>query len=137
MKLARAWGPATARLGLPTLARPAPQRIPEDLPKRMGSVAMSNHWGSHLLNDTLKLLERRGVFEQTGRATAQELVLELVKLATQRYDCNASEILDQAGEQLGICYYCLTVSTDFKDGICGACRARHGRDDDDESFDPQ
>ena len=84
---------------------------------------MSNHAGSYMLNEVLRALERRGVFELLGRPAAQELVIEIVRLS-DHYDCNVGEILEEMGEKLGICSWCLTPRTDLADCICGACRAR-------------
>ena len=83
---------------------------------------MSDHSASYLLNEVLRLLEQRGIFELLGKRQTQELVLEILRLS-ERYDCNPGEILDEIGQRLGICSYCLTPQPDLIDGKCGACRA--------------
>jgi recombinational DNA repair protein RecR len=87
---------------------------------------MSDHMGSHMLNEVLQLLEQRGVFEQMGQEAAQQLVLDIVRLS-HRYDCNSGEILDEIGERLAICSYCLSAKPDVRNGVCGACRTRDAR----------
>jgi recombinational DNA repair protein RecR len=84
---------------------------------------MSDHMGSHMLNEVLQLLEQRSVFEQMGRQAAQQLVLDIVRLSN-RYDCNPGEILDEIGERLAICSYCLSAKPDVREGLCGDCRTR-------------
>ncbi len=42
---------------------------------------MSNHAGSYMLDEVLRLLEQRGVFAQMGPEAAQRLVLDGVKLS--------------------------------------------------------
>ena len=69
---------------------------------------MSDHSGSHMLNKVLRLMEQRSVFELMGRDADQQLVREIARLS-RRYDCNPGEILDEIGERLGICYYCLSA----------------------------
>lgn len=82
---------------------------------------MSNHSGSYMLNDVIKLLEREKVFETLGREKTQRLVSDIVKMS-RNYDCNAGEILHGVGERLGLCYYCLNAATDLEDGLCPDCR---------------
>ena len=61
-----------------------------------------------MLNKVLRLMEQRSVFELMGRDADQQLVREIARLS-RRYDCNPGEILDEIGERLGICYYCLSA----------------------------
>jgi hypothetical protein len=88
---------------------------------------MSNHRGSYLLCDVLALLTEADVWERLPRATTQQLVLEIVNLAYNRYDCNAGEILD-GHDAFGICYSCRSIAEPLKDGLCQAC----GDDEDDD-----
>ncbi len=92
---------------------------------------MSNHWGSHLLNAILKLMEARGIFEQIGREATPQLVFDILKIAN-RNDCNPGEILDEIGGRIGICYICLKVKSEFKEDICLECRREGQYDDDSE-----
>ncbi|HLK56052.1 MAG TPA: hypothetical protein VKU00_05795 [Chthonomonadaceae bacterium] len=78
---------------------------------------MSNHSGSYMLNEVLLLMEQRGVFTLLELPRTQELVLEMIRIS-KSYDCNQGEILDEIGERLGICYYCLSPSTDLDNGVC-------------------
>jgi len=48
------------------------------------------------------------------------MVIEIIKMSHQ-YDCNPGEILENIGERLGICYFCLTPADEFHDGICKKC----------------
>lgn len=91
---------------------------------------MSNHDGSYMLRDVLTLLDKAGVWEQMPRARTQQLVVEIVRLACHRHDCNAGEILD-GHEKLGVCYYCWSPAETLRRGICRACRAKRGIDKDD------
>jgi len=86
---------------------------------------MSNHAGSYMLNEMLQLMEQRSVFEKIGREASQQLVLEIVKLS-DRYDCNAGEILEDLGERLAICSFCRAVRPDVQNSGCGVCRDASG-----------
>jgi hypothetical protein len=86
---------------------------------------MSNHTGSHMLNNVLKMLERYGVFEFLGEARTDALVMEIVRLGGY-YDCNDGEMLHEIGERLGVCYACLNKAQDFKEGVCHTCREEWG-----------
>ncbi len=81
---------------------------------------MSNHTGSHMLNEVLKMFERESVFEQLGKPTSQKLVLSLLEIA-RIYDCNSGEILDDIGDRLGVCYHCQQTATQFRRGVCQRC----------------
>jgi hypothetical protein len=69
---------------------------------------MSNHTGSYMLNDVLKMLERYGVFGFLGEARTYELVMEIVRLGGY-CDCNDEEMLREIGERLEICYTCVPL----------------------------
>jgi hypothetical protein len=91
---------------------------------------VSNHDGSYMLRDVLTLLDSAGIWEQMPRAKMQQLVVEMVRFACHRHDCNAGEILD-GHEKLGVCYYCWSPGKTLRRGICQACRAKSGIDVDD------
>ncbi len=78
-----------------------------------------------MLNDILQLLEKRGVFSQIGLEASQQLTLGIVQLA-RKYDCNAGEILDEIGERLSLCIWCLSAKQDLNEGICSDCRKQYG-----------
>lgn len=82
---------------------------------------MSNHSGSYMLNNTLNIAYKMGILESIGKDKACEFALNLVEMG-RRYDCNNGEILEDIGERLGICYYCLKIADDFEDGLCKNCR---------------
>ena len=86
---------------------------------------MSNHTGSYMLNDVLKMLERYGVFELLGETKTDALVLEIVQLGGY-CDCNNGEMLNEIGERLGLCYACLEKGQEFEEGVCRTCREKWG-----------
>jgi recombinational DNA repair protein RecR len=81
---------------------------------------MSNHDGSYMLNDVLKLLEKESIFEIIGQEKSQKIALDFIKIGNG-HDCNNGEILDDIGERLKICYCCLKISNEFKNGLCKSC----------------
>lgn len=85
---------------------------------------MSNHSGSYMLNDVLSMLEKNSVFDFLGKEKTQNLVMDIIKMS-RRYDCNPGEILENIGERVGICYYCLNPADKFQDGICKKCYEKH------------
>lgn len=93
---------------------------------------MSNHTGGYLLNYAFHRLVENGFVDRFGKPKAQEIVLDVIQFATKKYDCNEAEILNELGEKLGICYYCLQPVTEIKDDICLKCRKEGGWDDDEE-----
>ncbi len=84
---------------------------------------MSNHSGSYLLNEVIGILDRERVFERMGIADSQRMVTEIVQLCVKKYDCNPGEILEEHGQRLGICYYCLSSAQSLEEGLCVNCRA--------------
>ncbi|MFM8330220.1 MAG: hypothetical protein ACKN9T_00865 [Candidatus Methylumidiphilus sp.] len=85
---------------------------------------MSNHGGSYMLNDTLKILDQYSVYEFLGREKTLELVNAILKLS-QEHDCNTGEILEDIGERLGICSSCLRPTDEFQDGVCQQCHVEY------------
>ena len=65
---------------------------------------MSNHSGSYMLNDILKLLETNQVLELLGKTKTHHLVRDIVHVSHD-CDCNAGEILWEIGERHHICQY--------------------------------
>jgi len=53
---------------------------------------MSNHSGSHMLNDVLNTLQKYSVFDTLGKEKTQTMVIEIIKMSRQ-HDCNPGEIL--------------------------------------------
>jgi hypothetical protein len=84
---------------------------------------MSNHDGSYMLNEVIKLMEANNVFLRLGKKRSQSLLLSMIKLAVREHDCNVGEILEGLGKRLGICAYCCKPATEFRSGedICRDC----------------
>lgn len=87
---------------------------------------MSNHWGSHMLNDVIALLRRERVFECLGKGSSRRIVLEMIRRAKKDHDCNPGEILEGHGKALSLCYYCLAPAKGIVADICRKCRAESG-----------
>ncbi|MEQ8192419.1 MAG: hypothetical protein ABRQ39_30920 [Candidatus Eremiobacterota bacterium] len=83
---------------------------------------MSNHDGSYMLNEVLILLEKRGYFSHMNPVETKKFVNEILSIGNE-YDCNDGEILEDIGEKLGICYYCMEYNKDIEDGLCPSCRS--------------
>jgi hypothetical protein len=80
---------------------------------------MSNHDGSYMLNEVIKLVETSHVFLRLGKRRSQSLLLGIIKLAVDQHDCNPGEILEDLGERLGICGCCCKPATEIPGGdIC-------------------
>lgn len=84
---------------------------------------MSNHSGSYMLNDVLKILEQESVFQFLGKEKTQKLIFDVLKVSNQ-YDCNPGEILEDIGEKIGICYCCQNTAEEFYNGICQTCHEK-------------
>ena len=82
---------------------------------------MSNHSGSYMLNDVIEILDRNQVFSAMEKPTAQMMIKEIIKMATNKYDCNQGEILDGYAQQFNLCYSCLADTTNLEDGLCAVC----------------
>ena len=82
---------------------------------------MSNHNGSYMLNEVLELLEEKHFFEKLTVEEKHDFILQIIKIGDEN-DCNPGEILEDIGERLGICYYCLEISDSFENGLCPSCR---------------
>lgn len=82
---------------------------------------MSNHSGSYMLNGVLKTAKEMGILETIGEDKSLEFARKLVELG-RGYDCNTGEILEDIGEDLSLCYYCLEKSKDLEYGLCENCR---------------
>jgi hypothetical protein len=76
-----------------------------------------------MLNATLALLKNEGVFDHFGKAKTLSFLNEIRKIGCEN-DCNDGEILDEIGEELGICYSCWDYGDEFEYGICKKCRSK-------------
>ena len=83
---------------------------------------MSDHTGSHMLNDIIRMLKEEQVLESIGLPKSQEVITKLVGIASREYDCNAGEILEGHTDSLRLCYCCLSISTNLESGLCSNCR---------------
>ena len=82
---------------------------------------MSNHSGSYMSNQVISIAKDMGIFEVIDAEKLHQFALEIIKIA-RRYECNNSEILDDAGKRLGICCCCLKESYELDySGICRDC----------------
>lgn len=85
---------------------------------------MSNHSGSYMLNDVLKMFEKEAVFDFLGKEKTQNFIIDILKMAYQ-YDCNPGEILENIGEKVGVCYSCHKNAEEFYDGVCKRCHEKY------------
>lgn len=74
-----------------------------------------------MLNEVLYIAKDMGIFEAVGKEKTREFAMKLVKIGRD-YDCNDGEVLEDIGEELGICYCCLKETDDIEDGRCKECR---------------
>ncbi|GAA6621980.1 hypothetical protein [Scytonema sp. NUACC26] len=84
---------------------------------------MSNHTGSYMLNDVIKLLNDEQVLNIIGLQKSHQVITQIVKIASKDYDCNAGEILEGHTDYLNLCYCCLSTATDLESGLCRNCRS--------------
>jgi len=82
---------------------------------------MSNHGGSYLLNQVLKMMDNYHMLEKLDSGHRQKLIKDIVKMAYHEYDCNAGEILEGIGKRYQICYMCLSQKDLGDDEICADC----------------
>ena len=82
---------------------------------------MSNHEGSHMLNEVLTLMYQNHLFDGIPRKKILDIVTKIVRIGYD-YDGNPGEILDDIGMRLGICYYCLEYGENLSSGMCEKCR---------------
>ncbi len=81
---------------------------------------MSNHDGSYLLNEVLRLFEERGLFPTQATPAIQQILSDVVRLADE-YDCNSHEILSGLGERFHVCESCTNPCEALEDGRCQSC----------------
>ncbi|MGL4362446.1 MAG: hypothetical protein ACRCSG_04085 [Cellulosilyticaceae bacterium] len=81
---------------------------------------MSNHDGSYLMNDMLALMMEFKMFENISSEEKKDFFDKLL-IMIQQNDCNSGEVLEDIGEELGVCYYCFGIKDSFEDGICIDC----------------
>ena len=68
-----------------------------------GGDFMSNHSGSRMLNDIIQLLNDEEVLNTIGLQKSQQVITQIVDIASRIYDCNSGEILDGHTDYLNIC----------------------------------
>lgn len=82
-------------------------------------MSVKSQWKLHV-NDVLYTAKDMGILEAIGQEKARQFALEIIKIG-RKYDCNDGEILNEIGEELGICYYCLKEVDDIEKGLCKEC----------------
>ena len=83
---------------------------------------MSNHDGSYLINDILFLLDNYQVFKLLGKEKTLQFLASIRKIGCE-HDCNAGEILEKIGANLGVCYRCWQYANTLEDGLCPKCHS--------------
>jgi hypothetical protein len=84
---------------------------------------MSNHSGSYMLNDIIQLLNDQQVLNIIGLQKSQQVITQIVEIASRDYDCNPGEILEGHTDYLNLCYCCLSITADLESGLCRNCRS--------------
>jgi hypothetical protein len=74
-----------------------------------------------MLNEVIEIAKNMGILEAIGKEKTHKFIEEIVNIGSQ-YDCNNGEILENIGEEFGICYACLEETEDMEYGICKKCR---------------
>jgi hypothetical protein len=88
-----------------------------------GGGFMSNHSGSYMLNDIIQMLNDEEVLNTIGLQKSQQVITQIVKIASRDYDCNPGEILEGHTDYLNLCYCCLSITTNLDNGLCHSCRS--------------
>jgi hypothetical protein len=81
---------------------------------------MSNHTGSYLLNEVLLSAKETGIFKAISQKKKVTFLKEVLRTGAD-YDCNPGEILENLGDDIGICYCCSEESKTLKEGLCPEC----------------
>ena len=84
---------------------------------------MSNHSGSRMLNDVIQVLNDEEVLNTIGLQKSQQVITQIVDIASRIYDCNSGEILEGHTDYLNLCYCCLSITTSLDNGLCNSCRS--------------
>lgn len=93
---------------------------------------MSNHSGSYMLNEVLCTLKEMGITKNMEMKEKQELARQMMEIG-DGYDCNDGEILEDIGEDYGICECCHEDTVAFKDGYCHKCyEEEYGDEEEDD-----
>lgn len=88
-----------------------------------GGGFMSNHSGSRMLNDVIQVLNDEEVLNTIGLQKSQQVITQIVDIASRIYDCNSGEILEGHTDYLNLCYGCLAITTNLDNGLCSSCRS--------------
>jgi hypothetical protein len=86
---------------------------------------MSNHADSYLLNDLLKKIAARRIFEKLGQTKTRAFLKKVLEISN-KYDCNQNEVLEDLGKKLGICKECLRFDKIIKEDLCPKCQIEWG-----------
>jgi len=84
---------------------------------------MSNHYGSHMLNEVLSLIdEKYTFFQKMNKDEVLAFVKDIISIGSF-YDCNSGEVLTKIGAKLGICYYCCKYKNNINEyDLCNECK---------------
>lgn len=86
----------------------------------LGSVVMSDHYASLMLNKVLYIAKDFGIIDAIGKDKFIEFTKEIVLLGLKN-DCSRGEILNGIMPEIGVCWYCLEKSDNLVDGFCNKC----------------
>lgn len=70
-----------------------------------------------MLNNVLRLLKRKQIFDLIDLQESQQLILDIIKIG-RNYDCNSGEIIEDFAEEFRICNYCLSTTHMFSETGC-------------------
>ena len=82
---------------------------------------MSNHMGSHLINDVLKAAIEVDLFKNVDKKVTKEFLEAILKVSWFR-DCNPGEIFEGIGAAFGYCFCCNKFNQKIvEDDMCAMC----------------
>lgn len=81
---------------------------------------MSNHSGSYMINDILKIMLELKMFENISQED-KKVFFEKIWEIVYKNDCNVGEVLECIGKQIGVCYYCHGFKSFFEEDMCVEC----------------
>ena len=81
---------------------------------------MSNHWGSHMLNEALEALDELSVLSQIGPERTLQVVAKFLYISDGN-DGNRYEVLENIGDRLRVCFDCARYSVQLEEGRRPEC----------------
>lgn len=82
---------------------------------------MSNHRGARMLNKVLHTLNESELFSKMSLKEKRDLAKKIITIGEES-DCDSSSIIEGLEYELGLCFCCLTETTELEDGLCVECR---------------